>query len=397
MLSEQVVRGAKRPTMTTSSPTPPDLTATLVVAVEISKSRWLTAAHVPGLTAVKAKQQVEPSGEALMEAIARLARRATMKGASVTRIVVCYEAGHAGFWLARFLQQRGVEVLVVQPVSVPVDRRMRRAKTDAIDVDLLLRTCLAHLRGEPRVCSMVPIPDEADEDARQPGRERDELIAERVSITNRIGAILATLGVSGYDPLRRDRRQRLSELRTPLGAPIPEHARARIVRQLDRVELVLRQLAEVEHVRDTVLMQAEAATQAERMIRDLSSLRGIGAQTATVLVREGFVRRFGSAKALGSYAGLVGTPFASGDAAREQGISRAGNRRLRTAVVELAWLWRRYQPDSALARWFAERLGRTGGRMRKVLIVALARKLLIALWRFAVHGLLPEGAVAKPT
>ncbi|MBV9249601.1 MAG: transposase, partial [Acetobacteraceae bacterium] len=204
--------------MTTSSPTPPDLTTTLVVAVEIAKSRWLTAAHVPGLTAVKARQQVEASGEALAEAIARLTRRATTKGASVTRTVVCYEAGPTGFWLARFLRQRDVEVLVVQPVSVPVDRRMRRAKTDAIDVDLLLRTCLAYLRGEPRVCSMVPIPDEADEDARQPGREREELIAERVSITNRIGAILATLGVSGYDPLRRDRRERLKELRTPLGA-----------------------------------------------------------------------------------------------------------------------------------------------------------------------------------
>ena len=382
--------------MTTLPTVPPDLTKTLVVAVEISKSAWLTAAHIPGLPTVKAKQQVQAAGDALAATIARLTRRAAAAGASIERTVVCYEAGHAGFWLARFLQQRGVEALVVQPVSVPVDRRARRAKTDAIDVDLLLRTCLAHLRGEPRVCSMVPIPEEADEDARQPGREREELVAERVTITNRIGAILATLGVDGYDPLKRNRRERLGELRTPLEASVPENARARIVRQLDRLELVLRQLAEVEGMRDAVLARPEAADEAESMIRTLAGLRGIGAQTASVLVREGFVRHFRSAKALGSYAGLTGTPFASGSTAREQGISRAGNRRLRTAVVELAWLWLRYQPGSTLARWFSERLGRAGGRMRKVLIVALARKLLIALWRFTVDGVLPEDAVGKP-
>lgn len=242
---------------------------------------------------------------------------------------------------------------------------------------------------------MVPIPDEADEDARQPGREREELVAERVTITNRIGSILATLGVDGYDPLKRNRRQRLGELRTPLGALVPENARARIARQLDRLELVLQQLAEIEAIRDAVLERSETTDEAEGMIRNLAGLRGIGIQTATVLVREGFVRRFSSAKALGSYAGLVGTPFASGGTVREQGISRAGNRRLRTAVVELTWLWIRYQSGSALTRWFAERLGKAGGRMRKVLIVALARKLLIALWRFAVHGMLPGGASTK--
>jgi transposase len=236
---------------------------------------------------------------------------------------------------------------------------------------------------------MVPIPDEADEDARQPGREREELVAERITLTNRIRAILATLGIDGYDPLRRDRRERLGELRTPLGKPVPDNARARILRQLDRLELVLNQLAEVEGLRDAVLAHP-ATNAAEVMIRNLANLRGIGAQTATVLVREGFVRGFRSAKALGSYAGLVGTPHASGGSAREQGISRAGNRRLRTAVVELSWLWL-----SALAGWFAERLGKAGGRMRKILVVALARKLLIALWRLAAHGIVPQGAATK--
>jgi transposase len=369
-----------------------DLNSALVVAVEISRTAWVIAAHVPGLGHVKVKQRIEPRGEALLRTIERLKHRAT---AAVTHVIVAHEAGYTGFWLARLLRQSAIEVFVIQPVSVPVDRRRRRAKTDVIDADLLLRTCLAFLRGEPRVCSMVPVPDEADEDARHLGREREDLVAERIGLTNRIGAILATLGVEGYTPLRRDRRQRLEEVRTALGTPIPDNAKARILRLIERLELVLKQLHAVESQRDAVLAQDEAAGSAEAMIACLVGLRGIGIQTATVLVREGFVRRFRSGKALGSYAGLVGTPFASGGFSHEQGITKAGNRRLRTAVVELAWLWLRYQPDSALSRWFAERLGQAGGRMRKVLIVALARKLLIALWRLATQGVVPEGSAVK--
>ncbi|GGC72559.1 IS110 family transposase [Siccirubricoccus deserti] len=308
---------------------------------------------------------------------------------------MAYESGYSGFWLARVLQRAGMEVHVIQPVSVPVDRRTRRAKTDTIDVDLLLRTCLAFLRGEPRVCSMVPVPEEADEDARHPGREREELIAERIALTNRIGGILTTLGIDDYDPLRRDRRQRLGQLRTALDERLPPCAEARIMRMLDRLELVLVQIAALEAQRDAVLTETEQAGAAEAMIQRLARLRGLGAQTATTLVREGFVRTFRSAKALGSYASLVGTPFASGGIEREQGITKAGNRRLRTTVVELAWLWVRYQPGSGLAAWFRQRLGNAGGRMRKVLVVALARKLLVALWRFATQGVVPEGAAVK--
>jgi transposase len=242
---------------------------------------------------------------------------------------------------------------------------------------------------------MVPIPDEAEEDARHLGRERENLMAERISLTNRIGAILATLGVEGYQPLRRDRREQVEQVRTALNTPIPQNAKARILRLIDRLELVLHQLQAVESHRDAVLQREDASGPAEVMMKRLIELRGIGVQTATTLVREGFVRPFRSAKALGSYAGLVGTPFASGGFHHEQGITKAGNRRLRTAVVELAWLWLRYQPDSTLSRWFAERLGRAGGRMRKVLIVALARKLLIALWRYAVQGLVPDGGRLK--
>src|SRR5271166_5439613 len=333
--------------------------------------------------------------DALEAAIEGYRRRAAAGGQTVERVILVYEAGYGGFWLARWLKAHGIEVHVIQPSSVPVERKKRRAKSDNIDADLLLRTLLAWLRGEPRVCSMVPIPDETAEDARRPSREREELIRERISLTNRIGAVLTTLGIDGFNPLRKDRRKRLEALRTRFDQPLPEHAKAKIVRSIDRLELVMAQIAALEDQRDAVLEQ-DAPGAAERMVQALVLLRALGAQTATVLVYEAFVRHFSSGKALGSYAGLTGTPFNSGGAEREQGISKAGNQRLRATMGELAWLWVRYQPESALSKWFRERLGGAKGRMKKILIVALARKLLIALWRYATHGVIPEGAVLKP-
>jgi transposase len=204
----------------------------------------------------------------------------------------------SGFWLVRWLARHGVETYVIPPSSVPVDRRARRAKSDGIDAELLLCTLLAWLRGEPRVCSMVPIPSEADEDARRSIRERTELVSERVSIVNRIGAVLATLGVQGHDPLRRDRRSRLDTSRTPLGNPLPVNARAKVLRMLDRLELLLKQIAELDRQRDAVLEDG-APDKASQMIQQLAKLRGIGVQSATVLVREAFVRNFANGKALG--------------------------------------------------------------------------------------------------
>ncbi|UVK35540.1 IS110 family transposase (plasmid) [Mesorhizobium sp. AR10] len=368
---------------------------TLVLAIELSNKNWVLAAQVPGLPQTKAKRAIEPDKLALQSAIDGYRARAAAAGHPVDRVVATYEAGWSGFWLARWLIAKGVEVHVIQPSSVPVDRRMRRAKSDGIDAELLLRTLLAWLRGEPRVCSMVPIPDEADEDARRSVRERTELVSERVSLANRIGAVLATLGVEDYNPLLKNRRRRLADLRTGLGDPMPPHALAKIERLLSRLELVLDQIATLEHDRDAVA-EVPASDDASRMIQQLCSLRGIGVQSATILVREAFVRRFANAKALGSYAGLTATPYNSGGVEREQGIGKAGNRRLRTVMVELAWLWQRYQPGAAQVAWFRERTGSTGRRVRKVIVVALARKLLIALWRFAVDGVVPEGATMKP-
>lgn len=372
-----------------------DYDRTLILAIDLSNKKWVLAAQVPGMPHTKAGRTIEPTPEALMAAIDGYRARAAAAGRTIERAIATYEAGWSGFWLARWLAVRGIEAHVVQPASVPVDRRARRAKSDGIDAELLLRTLLAWLRGEPRVCSMVPVPDEADEDARRCVRERAELVSERTGLVNRIGAVLATLGVSDYNPLRRDRHRRLGELRTAVGAPLPPYARAKITRMLLRLELVLAQLAELDQQRDAVLEDA-APDRAGAMIQQLAGLRGIGVQSATVLVREAFVRKFANGKALGSYAGLTSTPYSSGGVEREQGIGKAGNRRLRTAMVELAWLWQRYQPASAQVRWFRERVGTTGRRVRKVMVVALARKLLVALWRFVTEGVVPEGAVMKP-
>src|ERR1700676_2309843 len=373
-----------------------DYERTLVLAIEVSNKSWVLAAQVPGLPHTKAKRTINPEAEALLAAISGYRTRAAASGRSIERVIAVYEAGWSGFWLARWLMRRGVEVYVVQPSSVPVDRRLRRAKSDGIDAELLLRTLLAWLRGEPRVCSMAPIPDEADEDARRCVRERTELLSDRVGLTNRIGAVLATLGVNDYNPLLQSRRRRLAELRTGLAEPIPPNALAKIERLLARLELVLAQIAELERERDEVAA-AKAPDRAGKMIQQLASLRGIGVQSATVLVREAFVRHFPNGKALGSYAGLTSTPYSSGGIDREQGIGKAGNRRLRTVMVELAWLWQRYQPGAAQVAWFRDRVGSIGRRIRKVMVVALARKLLIALWRFVIDGVMPEGAVMKPS
>ena len=288
-----------------------DYERTLILSIEVSNQNWVLAAQVPGLPHTKAKRTVDPEAEALMAAIAGYRSRAAAMGRSIERVIAVYEAGWSGFWLARWLTRHNVEVYVIQPSSVPVDRRMRRAKSDGIDAELLLRTLLAWLRGEPRVCSMVPVPDEADEDARRCIRERTELISERVGLTNRIGAVLATLGVSDYNPLLRNRHHRLAELRTGLGEPLPPNAHAKIARLLARLELVLAQIAELERERDAVV-ETETPDHASKMIQQLISLRGIGVQSATVLVREAFVRRFANGKALGSYAGLTSSPYSSG-------------------------------------------------------------------------------------
>jgi transposase len=362
--------------------------------LELSEKKWVMAVQLPGVGR-HSRHVLDGCGGELISFVERLKARCAAAGRKIARVILTHEAGRDGFWLARFLARRGIEVHVIQPSSLPVDRRARRAKTDIIDVEMLLRTLMAWLRGEPRVCSMVPIPSEAEEEARRASREREDLTGERRSIVNKIDGILATLGVKGYKALRRDRREQLNCARQPNGDLIPQKARARIERLLDRLDLVLKLIDQVESARDAVLKKDAPADEAERMIRSLTDLRSIGPGFATLLVREAFVRQFRDRRALAGYVGLGGTPFSSGGSEREQGIGKDGNKRVRAAMVELAWTWLRWQPDSALSAWFRARVGAMGGRIRKIMIVALARKLLVALCRYVKDGVIPAGAIMK--
>jgi transposase len=343
-----------------------DYNSTIIGALELSEKKWVLAVQLPGVSR-HSRHVLEACGEGLASFVERLKARCAAAGRKIARVILTHEAGRDGFWLARFLARRGIEVHVIQPSSLPVDRRARRAKTDIIDVEMLLRTY----------------------------REREDLTGERRSIVNKIDGILATLGVKGYKALRRDRREQLTAARQPDGDPIPQKARARIERLLDRLDLVLKLIEQVESARDAVLKKDAPADEAERMIRSLTELRSIGPDFATLLVREAFVRQFRNRRALGGYVGLGGTPFSSGGSEREQGIGKDGNRRVRAAMVELAWTWLRWQPDSALSVWFRARVGAMGGRIKKIMIVALARKLLVALWRYVKDGVIPDGARMK--
>lgn len=255
-----------------------------------------------------------------------------------------------------------------------------------------MRTLLAYKRGEPRVCAMVRVPTPDEEDRRRLCRELKTLISERVRHANRIRGVLFAQGIGDYDPRRPDRRARLEALRTGDGRPLPRHLKAMITRELDLLELLNAQIDQVRTERDALVaaeVEAHADGPALSMLLDL---KGIGPGFAGVLWSEGFFRHFGNRRQLAAYAGLAPTPWQSGTINHEQGVSKAGNPRLRAILVEMAWLWLRHQPGSALARWYHERVQRSGGRMKKVAIVALARKLLVALWKYVTAGVVIEGA-----
>jgi transposase len=277
----------------------------------------------------------------------------------------------------------------VDPASIAVSQRARRAKTDKIDGEALVRALLAFKRGEPRVCSMVRPPSPEEEDRRRILRERKALTTERVRHVNRIKGLLFAQGVAGYEPMRRDRRARLETLRTGDGRELPSHLKTQILRELDRLELLLSQIKALESERDELLATDQAAAPAAMLMK----LKGVGSEFGAVLWSECLFRRFDNRRQVAAYAGLAPTPWKSGKIDHEQGVSKAGNRRLRATLVQLSWLWLRHQPQSALALWFEERVKRNGGRLRKPTIVALARKLLVALWKYVSAGVAIEGAV----
>jgi len=367
-----------------------DHTTTLVSVLELSGKSWEMGASVPGVTRRPLRKIDVRDIGAVIKAIEQWQIAASKAGHTVSRVVVGYEAGRDGFWIARALRERGIEVYVLHPASIAVERRGRRAKTDRIDVDLLLRTLLSWLRGEPRACTMAPIPSEAEEDMREPGREREALVSIRLKVENLIGSQLIRFGIEDFRPRLKKATQKLEDLRTLDNRPLPPKTMEKLRRLMAQHRLLSEQMKEIEVARQQVVTVIDP-DHIERMIQVLVRIVGLGVETATTLVHEVFSRQFRDRKALAAFVGMTGTPFNSGGSTREQGISKNGNPRIRRIITQLMWRWLRFQPDSALTRWFNERTGGAKGRIRNIMAIALARKLLVALWRYVENGVIPEG------
>jgi transposase len=367
----------------------------LFAALELGKSRWLVTVDAPGSDKLSRHAVAGGDGAALLDLLARLRTTAERRTGRPVEVLVIREAGLDGFWLHRLLERNGISSRVVDPASIAVDRRHRRAETDTIDGEMLLRSLMAWARGERRVCSMVRPPSPEEEDRRRLTRERATLLKERIQHTNRIKGLLHGRGIIDYDPLREDRLARLDALETGDGRPLPERLKAEIRRELERVELVASQIAAVERERDALIEAPSEAAGPGTPAAALARLKGIGGELGALLWLEALFRRFDNRRQIAAYAGLAPSPWQSGGTEREQGISKSGDRRLRHAMVELAWFRLRHQPDSALSAWFRERVGPGRGRVRRIAIVALARKLSVALWRYTTRGVVPQGAAFK--
>lgn len=366
--------------------------STLVCVIEMSGSSWLAAATVPGVDR-RPLQKLPVSPPRLLEQLARWRAEAVRAGRTVQRTVVAFESGRDGFWLARLLRRHGIEVYVIHASSVAVSREQRRAKTDRLDTEMLMRALLGWLRGEPGHCRMVAIPTIAQEDARRPGRERQGLVAERTRLTNTIKAELALWGIQGFKPGLKTAADHLAALRTMEGDPLPPNTQAKLRRLLERRRLVSAQIAALE--RAAAQAVAQDPTGPNALVLLLAKIKGIGLETAQMLVQEVLTRHLRDRRAVARYAGLTGTPDESGTKRRERGIGKAGNPRVRCGMIQLAWRFLMFQPDCALVRWYRERTAGGKGGVKKTMIVALARKLLIALWRYATEGVVPDGLVLK--
>jgi transposase len=361
----------------------------LFVALELSDKKWKLACsdgNTRRIVTIAAGDLV-----ALGEAVAKAKARFGMPGG--VPIVSCYEAGRDGFWLHRYLVHCGVANVVVDASSIEVNRRARRAKTDRVDVEQLLRLLIRYHHGEKRVWSVVHVPRAEEEDARRLHRELERLKKERTGHRNRIQALFVSQGVR-LQP-RHDLLERLEAARLWDGSALPTDLQAEVRREAARLRLVDEQIEALEAEQTRRL--EEAATPCHQQIAHLMRLRGIGLTSAWVFVMEYFGwRQFHNRQEVAALAGLTPMPYASGDRARDQGISKAGNRRIRTLMIQIAWGWLRYQPHSALSVWFNTRFALGGKRMRRIGIVALARRLLIALWRYVQSGVIPEHASLKP-
>lgn len=366
-----------------------DQDSTLVAVVELSLKTWLVSGLVPGLTRQPLKKQ-SADANALLALLHRWRAEASKAGRKIERIVVAFEAGRDGFWLARWLRARGVESYVIHSTSIPVSREHRRAKSDRLDAGLLMRAFLGWLRGEAKHCSMVAVPTLVEEDARRPNREHEHLVGERTRIVNRLKAAMVRNGIRGFNVKLRKAAERLADLRTPEGVALSANTLAELGREMERLRLIRAQIKAIEKDRLEQLRKAPQEGTHPMMLM-LAKVLGIGVETADMLVHEVLTRELRDGRAVGRYGGLTGAPDESGSKRREKGLARAGNARVRRGMIQLAWRWLMFQKDSALAQWFQARTAGAGPIMRTKMIVALARKLLIALWRYVTTGEVPVG------
>jgi len=373
-----------------------DQDSTIIAVIEMSQSKWLVSALVPGVERHPLKK-LDAQEEVLLKLLHRWRAEASQAGREIKRIVVAYEAGRDGFWLARWLRARDIEAYVIHPTSIAVSREHRRAKTDRLDTELLMRAFLGWLRGEKRHCSMVAIPTIEEEDARRPNRERQNLVTEQTRIVNQVKAIFARFGICRFRPTLRKAEEKLKGLRTAEGTALPENTRAELCRHLARLRVVREQTRAVEQERLRKLAAAPTTEKGSHaMVRLIAQVLGVGIETADMLVNEMLLRHWRDRKAIARYAGLTGSPDESGKRRRERGLARAGSARVRCAMIQFAWRFLRFQKNSALAQWFAARTTDRRASTRKTMIVALARKLLIALWRLVTRGEVPQGVILRP-
>ena len=367
---------------------------TLVAIIELSLSSWLVAGVVPGIARQPLKK-LEPDEAELLRLLQRWRDEAVKSGCAIERLVVAYEAGRDGFWLARWLRAHEIEVHVIHSTSVAVSREHRRAKTDRLDTAMLLRVFMGWLRGERGHCGMVAVPTIEEEDAKRPHRERENLVGEKTRIVNRMKAALIRLGIRGFKPELRRAPLKLDGLRTPEGLPIPPNTLDEIRRDLARLAMVREQIDLIEQARLERITQGPK-TGPNAMVRLVASIVGVGVETADMLVREVLSRDLRDRRAVARYAGLTGSPDESGSKRREKGLARAGNARVRRGLIQLAWRFLGFQKDSALTQWYRARTDGVKGASKTKMIVALACKLLIALWRMVTTGEVPEGVRLRP-
>jgi transposase len=366
----------------------------LMIGLELSCGCWRTASSEGArLRAAAHRLQAPQPGARLQELLdCAEALKAKWSLGADAQVVVIYEAGQDGFWIARALKAHGWRVIVADPASIPVSRQARRAKTDRLDAQLLLEALMAWLRGERGRLREVRLPGEQAEALRQLVRDRGELQKEIGQHTDRIRKLLRTVGC--WQALQGDLGQRLAEgqLRCWDGAGLPEQLQQRLQRECARLALAEQQLKDLEQQ-----LRLQLPEPVRQRIGQLAQLKGVGWVGAMRLVLELFWRDFHNRREVGACLGLVAQPYDSGQSRRDQGISKQGNRRVRALMIEMGWMWLRYQPDSAIARWFAERTAAAGSNKRgkRIAIVAVARRLAIALWRLLAEGVLPQGAQLK--